>query len=121
MMRRMRNAIEWRNDHVEIIDQTVLPGRVELVKLVSADDVVDAIKRLAVRGAPAIGVCGAFGVVLGLREGRALDQLIKEIGDARPTAVNLRWAVQRTARAAVTPEAALDEALRIQAEDRESC
>jgi methylthioribose-1-phosphate isomerase len=117
----LRNAIEWRDDHVEVIDQTVLPGRLELVKLVSADDVVDAIKRLAVRGAPAIGVCGAFGVVLGLREGRALDELVKEIGDARPTAVNLRWAVERTAKAAVTPEAALDEALRIQAEDRESC
>jgi len=121
----MRNAVEWRGDHVEIIDQTALPARLELAKLISADDVIDAIKRLAVRGAPAIGVCGAFGIVLGLREGRDIAELVRAIGDARPTAVNLRWAVERTARAAasapISSDAALDEAIRIQDEDRESC
>src|SRR5262245_58917993 len=113
----MRSAIEWCGDHLEIIDQTVLPSRVEIARLTTADDVVDAIRRLAVRGAPAIGVCAAFGMVLGLREGRTIDDLVALIGEARPTAVNLRWAVERVARA-TDP---LDEAQRIQAEDRRSC
>lgn len=113
----MRRAIEWCDDHLEVIDQTVLPDRVEIAKLATSADVVDAIQRLAVRGAPAIGVCGAFGVVIGLREGRPIEELVRDIGQARPTAVNLRRAVERVA-AAADP---LDEALRIQAEDRESC
>jgi len=113
----MRSAIEWCGDHLEVIDQTLLPARVEIATLATADDVVNAIRRLAVRGAPAIGVCGAFGVVLGLREGRPVEELVAQIGDARPTAVNLRWAVERVANA----NDPLDEALRVQAEDRESC
>jgi methylthioribose-1-phosphate isomerase len=113
----MRNAIEWCDDHLEVIDQTLLPGRLEVVKLATVDDVVDAIKRLAVRGAPAIGVCGAFGVVIGLREGRTPDELRTIIGEARPTAVNLRREVDRV----LASDDPLAEALRIQAEDRESC
>ena len=113
----MRSAIEWCGDHLEVIDQTLLPNRLEIAKLTTARDVVDAIRRLVVRGAPAIGVCGAFGVVLGLREGRTIDDLVADIGDARPTAVNLKWAVDRVARAGDP----LDEAQRIQASDRASC
>jgi len=113
----MRGAIEWCDDHLEVIDQTLLPGRLEVAELRTSGDVIDAIRRLAVRGAPAIGVCGAFGVVLGLREGRTVAELVADIGNARPTAVNLRWAVERVA-AADDP---LAEALAVQAEDRESC
>jgi methylthioribose-1-phosphate isomerase len=113
----MRNAIEWCDDHLEVIDQTVLPARLDVVKLATVDDVVDAIKRLVVRGAPAIGVCGAFGVVMGLREGRSPDELRHAIGGARPTAVNLRREVDRV----LAADDALTEALKIQAEDRESC
>lgn len=113
----MRNAIEWCDDHLEVIDQTLLPARFEVAKLATVDDVVDAIKRLVVRGAPAIGVCGAFGVVLGLREGRSPVDLAHAIGDARPTAVNLRREVDRV----LAADDALAEALRIQEEDRESC
>ena len=113
----MRNAIEWCDDHLEVIDQTALPARLDVVKLVTVDDVVDAIKRLVVRGAPAIGVCGAFGVVIGLREGRSPDELRHTIGDARPTAVNLRREVDRV----LASHDPLAEALRVQAEDRESC
>lgn len=117
------SAIEWRDDHLEVIDQTLLPERLEILKLTSSADVVDAIRRLAVRGAPAIGACAAFGVVLGLHEGVPIDRLVEEIGTARPTAVNLRWAVDRVARAARKggTEAALGEALDIWNEDRESC
>ncbi len=113
----MRNAVEWCGDHLEVIDQTLLPGRVEIAKLSSVEDVVDAIKRLVVRGAPAIGVCGAFGVVIGLNGGRRPDELAATIGDARPTAVNLRYAVDRVLKSA----SPIDEAVRIQEEDRVSC
>ena len=113
----MRNAVEWCDDHLEVIDQTALPARFEIAKLSTVDDVVDAIKRLVVRGAPAIGVCGAFGVVIGLHEGRQLTEVVATIGDARPTAVNLKHAVERVARA-TDP---LAEAKRIHDEDRESC
>lgn len=127
----------WRGDHLEVVDQTALPGRLEVLRLATAREVAEAIRRLAVRGAPAIGVCGALGMVLGLRERRPRDaaaaraelrRLADEIGGARPTAVNLPWAVERVARAAArgatageVEALALEEALRILEEDRESC
>src|SRR5438270_8778933 len=110
-------TLEWRGDRLDVIDQTLLPGRLVVRSLRSVADVVDAIKRLVVRGAPAIGVCGAFGVVLGLREGRTHADLAHAIGDARPTAVNLRREVDRV----LAADDPLGEALRIQEEDRESC
>lgn len=122
---------------MRVVDQTLLPERVEVRTLSSVAEVVDAIRRLMVRGAPVIGVCGAFGVVVGLDEFRPadigearalLERLKVEIGQARPTAVNLSWAVGRTvaaARTGWTSEAirqlALEEALLIHSEDRESC
>lgn len=121
-------SVEWRDDHLEVVDQTVLPDRLEIRKLTSAAEVVDAIQRMVVRGAPAIGVCGAFGIVLGLDEGLPLDRLVDEIGSARPTAVNLRVAVERVARAAATSDesgegraGALAEALAMWREDRDAC
>jgi methylthioribose-1-phosphate isomerase len=100
-------------------------------------EVVDALRRLVVRGAPAIGVCGAFGVVVGLAERpakdvaearRHLDEVAGTLEAARPTAVNLGWAVRRVAAAArggPDPAAmrrlALEEAVRIQEEDRAAC
>jgi methylthioribose-1-phosphate isomerase len=119
----MRASVDWAGDHLEIIDQTLLPGRLEIAELRTVDDVVDAIRRLAVRGAPAIGVCGAFGVVLGLRNGQPLDDVAGRIAAARPTAVNLGWAVARVVGAARKGGSAdaLAEALRIQDEDRASC
>jgi methylthioribose-1-phosphate isomerase len=133
----LRSAVEWRNGCLEVVDQTALPHQMEVRRLATVEDVVDAIRRLVVRGAPAIGVCGAFGVVLGLDEVQPaapeeayayLDRLVEHIGGARPTAVNLSWAVEKVATAArrgTTPDRirqlALDEALRIQREDREAC
>ena len=60
----MRAAVAWTGDAVEIIDQTLLPAEERVLRLTTPEEVVDAIRRLAVRGAPAIGICGAFGVVL---------------------------------------------------------
>ncbi|HWD09859.1 MAG TPA: S-methyl-5-thioribose-1-phosphate isomerase [Actinomycetota bacterium] len=130
-------ALAWRGDHLEIIDQTALPAQLILLRLRTVAEVVAAIRRLAVRGAPALGVCGAFAMVLALddqppptasaaRERLALAA--SQVGAARPTAVNLSWAARRVAALAAggdTPEAirrlAVAEAERICAADRESC
>lgn len=119
------SVIDWRGDRLVVLDQTLLPGQVRRLELQTADEVVDAIRRLAVRGAPLLGVCGAFGIVLGLRAGLPLDRLVTQVGDARPTAVNLRWAVDRVAAAAGSASdpvaAATAEAVRLLDADRESC
>ncbi len=131
------STVAWLGDAIEIIDQTRLPGVREILRLETVEAAIDAIRRLAVRGAPAIGVCGALAMVLGLDEARpasrddaleALDRLVTRVGSARPTAVNLSWAVHRVRGAAAREpspaairERALGEALRILDEDREAC
>src|SRR5205809_7671494 len=98
-------SIRWSDDGraVRILDQRLLPEREEYRELRTVDDVRDAIATLAVRGAPAIGIAGAMGMVLALDESAAMSsddmrQLISAhemIRCARPTAVNLSWAVDR--------------------------
>jgi methylthioribose-1-phosphate isomerase len=112
----MRAAVTWRGDAVEIVDQTRLPREDVVLRLETPEEVVEAIKRLAVRGAPAIGICGAFGVVLAAAAGRR-EEGAAMIRAARPTAVNLAWAVDRVL-AAADVEA---EALAILEEDHEAC
>jgi methylthioribose-1-phosphate isomerase len=109
----MRPAVAWVGDAIEIIDQTRLPGETQVLRLTTADEVVDAIKRLAVRGAPAIGVTGALGVVVAGGDAAAAER----IASARPTAVNLRWAVERV----LAAEDRLAEALAILSEDVAAC
>ncbi len=133
----LRPSVAWTGDRIEIIDQTKLPGELTILELATVDDVVDAIYRLAVRGAPAIGACGALGLVVGLDERRprdsssartALAELAAVIGSARPTAVNLQWAVHRVRDVASTGKTpteiralAATEALKIIDEDRDAC
>ncbi|WP_028059830.1 S-methyl-5-thioribose-1-phosphate isomerase [Candidatus Solirubrobacter pratensis] len=112
-MKDFRAAVAWTGDAIEIIDQTLLPGEERILTLRTPDEVVDAIRRLAVRGAPAIGVAGALGVVLAGDDAAAIER----IASARPTAVNLRWAVERVLGAADRRA----EALRILEEDVEAC
>ena len=69
-------TIDWGNEPdgaVVIIDQTALPQEVRTLRLTEVDDLVDAIRRLAVRGAPALGAAGALGVLLAVRQGAARD------------------------------------------------
>lgn len=118
-------TVDWQGSagdgRLVLIDQTLLPLKLELMHLSTLPQVIDAIRRLCVRGAPAIGVAGAYGVVIALRQGLG-NEGIAALADARPTAVNLRWAVERTAKvAAGDPAAALAEARRIHAEDQDSC
>lgn len=133
----LRSSVEWVDDHLDVIDQTCLPGKLRIRSLFSVDEVVDALRRLVVRGAPAIGVCAAFGLVLALDRADPKDAAMARrvllgaattIGAARPTAVNLTQALAQVIRA--TDEEgdaggvrrqALAAAERIRAEDRESC
>ena len=113
---------------VEIIDQTKLPHRFETVRLSTMQDAERAIKDMEVRGAPLIGVTGAYGVALAMREdtsNAALNAACGRLAEARPTAVNLRWGVERM-RAFLDPfpeservDAAWTEAARIADEDVE--
>jgi methylthioribose-1-phosphate isomerase len=95
-------TVDWRIDHLAVIDQTLLPGELRVIELRTTDEVVDAIKRLVVRGAPAIGVCGALGVAMAAHRAEREQGTVEaaredaaRIRAARPTAVNLMWAVDR--------------------------
>lgn len=97
-------TLRWTGDSIEIIDQTRLPAELVLLDVRDVATAVDAIKRLAIRGAPALGAFGALALVVGLDETQpdsleaareVLERLRHQIGDTRPTAVNLRWAVDR--------------------------
>lgn len=121
-------ALDWRGDHLDVLDQTLLPQRVEVRSLGTAAEVAAAIKSLVVRGAPAIGVAAAFAVVLGLQEGLGLDAAARTVEEARPTAANLAWATRRVVAAArrgrsgeEIRQLALAEAISIRDSDVESC
>ncbi|MDD2462996.1 MAG: S-methyl-5-thioribose-1-phosphate isomerase [Desulfobulbus sp.] len=83
---------------VEIIDQTLLPFQFRVVRLDTVEQAMDAIRRMLVRGAPLIGATAAYGICLGLRESvqsEALQDMATRLIACRPTAINLRWAVER--------------------------
>jgi methylthioribose-1-phosphate isomerase len=106
-------TIEWRDGCVRMIDQRVLPGRLAFVEARTVDELCDAIRTLAVRGAPALGVAGAMGMALAAVTGAPADEAAARIVATRPTAVNLAWGVARGLEAA-DPVA---EAVRLAADD----
>lgn len=115
-------AVRFEDGTLWALDQTVLPRQERELALGSAEDVAAAIRRLSIRGAPLIGVAAAYGVALAAAAGpdaAAIDAACATLRDARPTAVNLAWAVDRVQAAvrAEGPGAALAEAERIQAEE----
>jgi methylthioribose-1-phosphate isomerase len=133
-------AVRWSPDlaAVRIIDQRLLPGEFRERDLRTTAEVCDAIRTLAVRGAPAIGICGAMGLTAALSAHASVPrneflerarQVADEISGTRPTAVNLAWAVERVMTRARETEgdsgaivaAMRDEATNILEEDREMC
>jgi methylthioribose-1-phosphate isomerase len=121
-------ALRWDGRRLQILDQTLLPGREEWLALTGADDTAEAIRRLAVRGAPLIGVAAAYGLAMevGLPNPPTLGSLEhgwEVLRSARPTAVNLAHAVDRVRAAALgagpttMAAAARAEAQRIHAEE----
>ena len=99
----MPRTIDWMDGRIVVVDQTRLPS-LEMLALRTPDELVDAIRRLVVRGAPALGVAGALGVALCARQPGATGPGVRaraaRIAEARPTAANLAWGV-RTALAAL--------------------
>jgi len=100
----MIKTLEWTDAGVRFLDQTKLPSEEVYVTCATADEVADAIRTMVVRGAPAIGVAAAMGIALGARQAegdhvsefrRNFDALCDLMGETRPTAVNLFWAIQR--------------------------
>ena len=135
----MIETITWKGRSAEIIDQTLLPLDLVRKECTRLEDLAEAIESLRIRGAPAIGIAAAFGVVLGAQEIgecaraaflQALEQKINRLASTRPTAVNLFWALERMKKVAETCNAEsaeeikaclLEEALKIQKEDKEIC
>jgi methylthioribose-1-phosphate isomerase len=116
----MVEAIRWKGDHLELLDQRLLPHQSEWVVCSSAKQAADAIHQMIVRGAPAIGIVAAYGLVMAAQRGDDFAAAEQVLAASRPTAVNLRWALDRMrGRWSIesTPVALLDEALAIHAED----
>jgi methylthioribose-1-phosphate isomerase len=113
-------TIDWVDDAVVIVDQTRLPTDTVWLRLSTVDELVDAIQRLAVRGAPALGVAGALGVALAARtagDPSVVAELVRRVETARPTAVNLARGARRAAAHLPSFPGVLAEALRIRDEE----
>jgi len=131
-------TVRWDGDAVVMIDQRRLPGEEAYLRCGDHHEVAVAIKDMAIRGAPAIGVAAAMGIALGITRSGAegallraeLDRICTEMGATRPTAVNLFWAIERMRRRFAATEAAggrglrealVSEALAIEEEDVAAC
>ncbi len=132
-------SIQWKDDQLTIIDQTKLPGKEEYIELKTAEDVWEAIRALKVRGAPAIGITGAYGLYLAVRgvETDRFDEFISEskkaadyLNSSRPTAVNLSWALSHILKkldekkelpVSALKDLILKTAIEIHDEDRQLC
>ena len=117
-------TLRWVGDetgHLVLIDQTRLPTELVEIECRTVEAVWEAIKQLRVRGAPAIGISAAYGVVVGLQAGRPLAEVAAYLASSRPTAVNLFWALERMKKAALQGHHLLAEARAIHEEDRAMC
>jgi methylthioribose-1-phosphate isomerase len=132
-------TITWSGEAVRLIDQTLLPNEVRYLEIEEVERLWEAVRALRVRGAPAIGIAAALGAYLGVRHSAAeryeefrgeLGRVCAYLASARPTAVNLFWALERVQRRAdelrehpiqVVKEALLDEALAMIEEDHLVC
>jgi methylthioribose-1-phosphate isomerase len=132
-------SVSWQQDHAVLLDQTELPAKVVYEDIKTVKDMWEAIRKLKVRGAPAIGIAAAYGMYLGAREIDAHDtsdflEELRKIRDylasSRPTAVNLFWAIDRMMGKAnslsdqavsVIKEQLLAEAFKVQEEDEQVC
>ena len=112
-------TLRWTGKALELLDQRVLPERIEYVACRSAADTARAIREMVVRGAPAIGCAAAFGIALESKRTAGLDAAFETLARSRPTAVNLFWALERMKRALVQRGAPAleDEAIAIYRED----
>lgn len=115
----MKN-LEYKNDRLYILDQTVLPNEEKWVEITNKETAYKAIKNLMVRGAPAIGIFAAYSMALFSRDNN-IYELKKYLDSSRPTAVNLSWATERIIKAYENGRSLIDEAMEIHNEDIEMC
>lgn len=113
----MDDHIQWTDGTLVLLDQRVLPREVRYIQCVTASQTADAIRDMVVRGAPAIGITAAYGMVLAARNGADQNRAAECLLASRPTAVNLRWAVERMRELGTDPERLEAEARSIHAED----
>lgn len=131
-------TLRWIGEHdgfLRLIDQTLLPGKLELLDCHDVEAVWEAIRMLRVRGAPAIGIAAAYGFVIGMQNcsdqpdeiQRRSHETAEYLASSRPTAVNLFWAIDRMKKVAAAAQPSelvarlLDEAKAIHEQDRQMC
>ncbi len=135
----LAQTLSWKDGVLTLLDQTLLPVEVKFEKQESVEQVWDSIKKLKVRGAPAIGIAGAYGLLYGVKDKtdlpkeeflKALRKSAEYLDTSRPTAVNLSWALKRMVAFAESLDssdsreiykALEEEAVRIHNEDRQIC
>ncbi|HET9242224.1 MAG TPA: S-methyl-5-thioribose-1-phosphate isomerase [Gaiella sp.] len=111
-----QEIIRLEGDAVVLLDQRRLPGDVVELRCTTAKEVAEAIRVLAVRGAPAIGIAAAYALALAAERGEDLDRAVEVLARSRPTAVNLRWALDEMA-----SEPTRERAERLHADEVERC
>lgn len=132
-------ALWWNDGTLEMLDQTKLPSEEIVLHITKVEELIESIKRLSVRGAPALGVAGAYGVLLLAKPWKNsdttpdwtdLEKQVIPLKNARPTAINLTWAIQRVIEFAKSknPDSAGEayqllehEAIEVHQEDKERC
>src|SRR5918999_3679830 len=100
----MIKPVEWTKDGVRMLDQRLLPSEETYLMLRSYEEVAEAIRKMVIRGAPAIGISAAMGIALGASQSVGtsvadleddLSYICEVLGQTRPTAINLFWAIER--------------------------
>lgn len=112
----MLTPLRWTDGALEMLDQRILPTKVEWIRYTTAEGVAEGIREMVVRGAPAIGIAAAYGMALAAQNGDDLTLADKVLRESRPTAVNLFWALDRIQ---LNPDSILDTAKAIEKEDLE--
>jgi methylthioribose-1-phosphate isomerase len=121
----MQKSLWWESDKLFLLDQTKLPIEKTILEIQTVDSLIEAIKMLRVRGAPAIGVAAAYGICIAINEGKySIEDAAEFLKKSRPTAVNLFWAIDRMLACyhkKNTYESVLSEANKIAQEDEKMC
>lgn len=113
----MIETLYWKENTLHLLDQTQLPHKIEYVQCKNYQETIDAIKTMVVRGAPAIGVTAAYAMAQAEIQKQDINKAAQEIKQARPTAVNLFWAVDKVLEEINNGKTALDIAKQIEKDD----
>lgn len=113
----MIETLYWKDNKLYLLDQTILPHEIEYCECKTYQEVITAIKTMKVRGAPAIGISAAYAMALAEVQGENLEQAGQEIKQARPTAINLFWAVDKVLKSVKQGNTAVDTAIQMEKDD----